>query len=51
MKLRQLVLLVEPGDRLAQLIRGGLKSKGFEVTMAKRATDAIRAATARQSGD
>jgi two-component system phosphate regulon response regulator PhoB len=46
MKLRQLVLVVEPSDRLAQVIRGGLKSKGFEVTMAKRGTDALRAAAA-----
>jgi two-component system phosphate regulon response regulator PhoB len=49
MKLRQLVLVVEPSDRLAQLIRAGLKTKGFEVTMAKRGTDAIRAATALSS--
>jgi DNA-binding response OmpR family regulator len=49
MKLRQLVLLVEPGDRLAQLIRGGLRSKGFDVTMAKRGGDAIRAASALSS--
>jgi two-component system phosphate regulon response regulator PhoB len=49
MKLRQLVLVVEPSDRLAQLIRAGLKTKGFEVTTAKRGTDAIRAATALSS--
>jgi two-component system phosphate regulon response regulator PhoB len=49
MKLRQLVLVVEPSDRLAQLIRSGLKTKGFEVTTAKRGTDAIRAATALSS--
>jgi two-component system phosphate regulon response regulator PhoB len=49
MKLRQLVLVVEPSDRLAQLIRTGLKTKGFEVTTAKRGTDAIRAATALSS--
>ena len=45
MKLRQLVLVVEPNDKLAQIIRTGLRSKGFEVTTAKRGSDAIRAAT------
>jgi two-component system phosphate regulon response regulator PhoB len=49
MKLRQLVLVVEPSDKLAQIIRGGLRTKGFEVTTAKRGTDAIRAATALSS--
>src|SRR5436190_16730883 len=49
MKLRQLVLVVEPSDRLAQLIRAGLRGKGFEVTTAKRGSDAIRAATALSS--
>jgi two-component system phosphate regulon response regulator PhoB len=38
-------LVVEPSDKLAELIRAGLKSKGFEVTTAKRGADAIRAAT------
>ncbi|HEX9295231.1 MAG TPA: response regulator transcription factor [Polyangiaceae bacterium] len=46
MKLRQLVLVVEPNDKLAQLLRAGLRSRGFEVTTAKRGADAIRAATA-----
>ncbi|HMI87276.1 MAG TPA: response regulator transcription factor [Polyangiaceae bacterium] len=45
MKLRQAVLVVEPSDKLAALIRAGLKAKGFELTTAKRGTDAIRAAT------
>jgi two-component system phosphate regulon response regulator PhoB len=45
MKLRQSVLVVEPSDKLAELVRGGLKSKGFDVTTAKRGSDAIRAAT------
>src|SRR5258708_33893381 len=45
MKLRQLVLVVEPSDKLAQLTRAGLRSKGFQVPTAKRGTDAIRAAT------
>jgi two-component system phosphate regulon response regulator PhoB len=49
MKLRQLVLLVEPVDRLAQMLRAGLKTKGFEVTMAKRGADALRAAIALSS--
>jgi len=49
MKLRQLVLLVEPSDRLAQLIRAGLNAKGFDVTMAKRGLDAIRATSALSS--
>ena len=49
MKLRQLVLVVEPSDKLAQVIRTGLRSKGFEVTTAKRGSDAIRAATALSS--
>lgn len=49
MKLRQLVLVVEPSDRLANLIRGGLRSKGFEVTTAKRGTEAIRSAAALSS--
>jgi len=49
MKLRQLVLVVEASDKLAQLIRLGLRSKGFEVTSAKRGPDAIRAATALSS--
>ena len=49
MKLRQLVLVVEPHEKLAQVVRLGLKSKGFEVTSAKRGADAIRAATALQS--
>ena len=49
MKLRQLVLVVEPSDKLAQLVRAGLKTKGFEVTTAKRGSDAIRAATALSS--
>ncbi len=49
MKLRQLILVVEPNDRLAQLIRGGLRTKGFDVTMAKRGADAVRAATALSS--
>ncbi|HKQ69302.1 MAG TPA: response regulator transcription factor [Polyangiaceae bacterium] len=49
MKLRQLVLVVEPSDKLAQPIRTGLRSKGFEVTLAKRGSDAIRAATALSS--
>ena len=45
MKLRQSVLVVEPSDKLAELIRAGLKAKGFEVTTAKRGADALRAAT------
>jgi two-component system phosphate regulon response regulator PhoB len=45
MKLRQSVLVVEPSDKLAELIRAGLRAKGFEVTTAKRGADAIRAAT------
>jgi two-component system, OmpR family, phosphate regulon response regulator PhoB len=45
MKLRQSVLVVEPSDKLAELIRAGLKAKGFELTTAKRGSDAIRAAT------
>jgi two-component system phosphate regulon response regulator PhoB len=45
MKLRQSVLVVEPSDKLAELIRAGLRTKGFEVTTAKRGVDAIRAAT------
>jgi two-component system phosphate regulon response regulator PhoB len=45
MKLRQSVLVVEPSDKLAELIRAGLRTKGFEVTTAKRGADAIRAAT------
>ena len=45
MKLRQSVLVVEPSDKLAELIRAGLKAKGFEVTTAKRGADAVRAAT------
>src|SRR5450432_173683 len=45
MKLRQLVLVVEPNDKLAQVVRAGLRTKGFEVTTAKRGSDAIRAAT------
>lgn len=45
MKLRQLVLVVEPNDKLAQVVRAGLRAKGFEVTTAKRGSDAIRAAT------
>jgi two-component system phosphate regulon response regulator PhoB len=45
MKLRQSVLVVEPSDKLAELIRAGLEAKGFEVTTAKRGADAIRAAT------
>src|SRR5262245_40818520 len=49
MKLRQLVLVVEPSDKLAQVIRAGLRTKGFEVTTAKRGSDAIRAATALSS--
>ncbi len=49
MKLRQLVLVVEPNDKLAQVIRTGLRNKGFEVTTAKRGSDAIRAATALSS--
>jgi two-component system phosphate regulon response regulator PhoB len=49
MKLRQLVLVVEPTDKLAQVIRAGLRTKGFEVTTAKRGSDAIRAATALSS--
>jgi two-component system phosphate regulon response regulator PhoB len=49
MKLRQLVLVVEPSDKLAQVIRTGLRSKGFEVTTAKRGSDAVRAATALSS--
>jgi two-component system phosphate regulon response regulator PhoB len=44
MKLRQSVLVVEPIEKLAELIRPGLKAKGFEVTTAKRGADAIRAA-------
>src|SRR5262249_41782756 len=43
------VLVVEPSDKLAALIRGALKAKGFEVTIAKRGADAIRAATALSS--
>ena len=49
MKLRQLVLVVEPSDKLGQAIRGCLESKGFDVTTAKRGTDAIRAATSLSS--
>ena len=45
MKLRQSVLVVEPSDKLAELVRAGLMAKGFEVTTAKRGADAIRAAT------
>jgi two-component system phosphate regulon response regulator PhoB len=45
MKLRQSVLVVEPSDKLVELIRAGLKAKGFEVTTAKRGAEAIRAAT------
>ena len=45
MKLRQSVLVVEPNDKLAELIRAGLKAKGFEVTAAKRGAEAIRSAT------
>jgi two-component system phosphate regulon response regulator PhoB len=45
MKLRQSVLVVEPIDKLAELIRAGLKAKGFQVSTAKRGADAIRAAT------
>jgi two-component system, OmpR family, phosphate regulon response regulator PhoB len=49
MKLRQMVLVVEPSDKLVSLIRAGLRSKGFEVTTAKRGSDAVRAATALSS--
>jgi two-component system, OmpR family, phosphate regulon response regulator PhoB len=45
MKLRQLVLVVEPSEKLAELIGAGLRPKGFDVTIAKRGADAIRAAT------
>jgi two-component system, OmpR family, phosphate regulon response regulator PhoB len=44
MKLRQLVLVVEPGERLAQLLLSGLQQRSFEVTTAKRGADALRAA-------
>jgi len=45
MKLRQLVLVVEPSEKVAELVRVGLHPKGFDVTVAKRGADAIRAAT------
>lgn len=49
MKLRQLVLVVEPSDKLAQLLRSGLQNRSFEVTAARRGADALRAASALSS--
>jgi two-component system phosphate regulon response regulator PhoB len=46
MKLRQLVLVVEPSDKIALLMRSGLKEKGLDSTVAKRGHDALRAAWA-----
>jgi len=46
MKLRQLLLVVEPSDKIASLLRGGLCDKGFDATVAKRGNDALRAASA-----
>jgi two-component system, OmpR family, phosphate regulon response regulator PhoB len=45
MKLRQSILVVEPSDTAAELIRAGLRAKGFDVTTAKRGADALRAAS------
>jgi two-component system, OmpR family, phosphate regulon response regulator PhoB len=46
MKLRQLVLVVEPSDKIASSLRAGLRDKGFDATVAKRGNDALRAAMA-----
>jgi two-component system phosphate regulon response regulator PhoB len=40
------VLVVEPSEKLAQMLRTALRAKGFEVTTAKRGIDAVRAASA-----